>query len=84
MWWLGDGLNLVLHLKLMPEGDVTRRTVMVQDPIVSPFFKLCLLNGSPQMFQNFNVNSRIHNVSPAGANSWCTTPKFLKKGISLR
>lgn len=35
----GDGWNLVLHLKLLPyEGDVTRRTVMVQDPFVSPFF----------------------------------------------
>jgi hypothetical protein len=52
MWrtqWLGDGWDLVLHQKLLHcELHVTGHIVMVQEPVVCPFFYPFLTNGIPQ------------------------------------
>jgi hypothetical protein len=70
--------NLVLHQKLLHcEGGMTRRVVVVQYLIVSPFFWPVVLNGIAQMLQNFDIKSRI----PCFTGTWLlyTKPSFFKK-----
>jgi hypothetical protein len=58
-----DSWNLVLHLKLLHEAEVTRAIGMMQDPLISPFFWLPPSNIIPQILQNFDVKHGIHCMS---------------------
>jgi len=74
--WLRAGWNLVLHRKLLSLRGITRPIVMVQDPILSPFFWPFPLNIIPWTFQNFNTKSEIHCL---GTNSHASHPSCQSK-----
>jgi len=79
--WLRTGWNSVLHRKLLSVRGMTRPIVMVQDPILSPFFWPLPLNSIPQTFQNFNTKSEIHCLSYRDKLT-CITRKLSKQAIS--
>jgi hypothetical protein len=60
----GGGWNLVLHQKLLyGEGGVSRHIVIMQDTIVSQFYRHFLPSSILPMLQNFGIKIRITVLS---------------------
>jgi hypothetical protein len=82
IWWLEDGWYLVIQWKLLYcKGDVTRHTVMDQNPIIFPLFQPCLPNGIPHMLQNFD---KKWNSLPSYRDTFeVHQPRVIKDVISM-
>lgn len=62
--WLGEGWNLVLHQKLLHcDEGVSRHIVIVQDTVVSQFYRHFLPSSILRMLQNFDMKIRMTVLS---------------------
>jgi hypothetical protein len=68
---LGHGWKIVCQKLLHCEGCVMRHIVVVQDPVVAPFFRPILPNGALKHFRNL--------IQKAG----CIIPKMSRIAISM-